>query len=117
VTWKTLSKPRPVISSANDSVRKGMAVATNIEPARIANSFSPSVNGESVSAAPKNAYANAAAVKGTAAVLVTRVISTSVGSNPIRATSAGAAIIGEATACSMSPKNRSGGWSVARTLY
>jgi hypothetical protein len=41
-------------------------------------------------------------------VLVTSVISTSVESSPISATSAGDAIIGEATACSISPRNRSG---------
>src|ERR1017187_1626345 len=39
---------------------------------------------------------------------VMRATSTSVASNPISAANAGAAIIGEATACSMSARNRSG---------
>ena len=41
-------------------------------------------------------------------MLVTSVISTSVASSPISAASAGDAIIGDATVCSMMPRNRSG---------
>ncbi len=54
--------------------------------------------------------ANSGAVSGTSAVEVTSVISTSVASSPISAASAGDAIIGEAMACSISARNRSGVW-------
>ena len=85
-----------------------IVIATPSEPASIKASFSPSASGDSVSAAPKNIQANSGAVSGTSAVPVTSVISASVESRPISAASAGAAIIGEATACSISARNRSG---------
>ena len=47
-------------------------------------------------------------MNGTSAVLVTSVISASVESSPITEASAGAAIIGEETACSISARKRAG---------
>src|SRR5882762_4252136 len=85
-----------------------IVIATPSEPASINASLSPSASGDSVSAVPKNIQANSGAVSGTSAVPVTSVISASVESSPISAASAGAAIIGDATACSISPRNRSG---------
>jgi hypothetical protein len=82
--------------------------ATSSDPVRIAASFSPRANGDRVSVVPKKIEANKGAVNGTGAVLVTNVTSTSVASSPMRAASEGAAIIGEATACNIGARNRSG---------
>lgn len=80
-------------------------------PAMIATSLIASIAGETESVGPMKRWANRGAVKGMSAVLAMSVISTSVVSNPIKAASAGAAIIGDATPWSISPRNNSGALS------